>query len=198
LYDAEIRYNDEYIGAFLDELRERGLLERSLLIVTADHGDAFGEHGYYEHPRYLHDEVTKVPLVVRPPSGRDEVVKTPVSTLDVGATIESAVGGAATGDGVSLLGTLPDDRTVFCQVRGEDEHSHLRQYASRVRSGACFCERNQDLGTIEFGKCTDVTLREELETHINERVRIDNGESVDDEREVNEEIKRRLDALGYK
>ncbi|WP_048067104.1 sulfatase [Haloquadratum walsbyi] len=198
LYDAEIRYNDEYIGTFLDELRERGLLEQSLLIVTADHGDAFGEHGYYEHPRYLHDEIIKVPLVVRPPSGRNEVVKTPVSTLDVGATIKSAVGVAAAGEGVSLLGTLPADRTVFCQARGEDEHSHLRRYASRSAGGACFCERDRELGRIKFGEYTDFTLCEEVESHINERIRIDNGEPVNNKGEVNEEIERRLDALGYK
>jgi hypothetical protein len=39
------------------------------VIVSADHGDAFGEHGYYEHPRYLHDEITRVPLFVRLPEG---------------------------------------------------------------------------------------------------------------------------------
>jgi len=93
LYDAEIRYNDERIGEFLEALRERDLLEKSLLIVTADHGDAFGEHGYYEHPRYLHDEITHVPMLVRPPGGADgQEVSTPTSTLDVAATIEDMIG----------------------------------------------------------------------------------------------------------
>lgn len=198
LYDAEIRYNDARIGEFLAALRERDLLEESLLIVTADHGDAFGEHGYYEHPRYLHDEITRVPLIVRPPGGDAEEVETPASTLDVGATIEAAVGSEATGDGVSLLGTLPDDRTVFSQARGEDEHGHLRRYASRTAEGACFCERDRESGTIEFAECAGSALREELEAHVDERVRVENGESVEDDEEVDEEIERRLDALGYK
>ncbi|GAA0728042.1 arylsulfatase [Halorubrum trapanicum] len=198
LYDAEIRYNDAKIGEFFEALRERGLLEESLLIVTADHGDAFGEHAYYEHPRYLHDEITKVPLYVRPPGGRSEVVETPASTLDVGATIEAAVGVEATADGVSLVEELGGDRTVFCQARGEDEHSHLRRYASRTAEGACFCERDRESGTIEFGECAGSALREELEAHVDERVRVENGESVGDEEEVDEEIERRLDALGYK
>jgi len=94
LYDAEIRYNDEQIGMFLDELRERGLLEESLVsIVSADHGDAFGEHGYYEHPRYLHDEITHVPLFVRVPDGPTDTVETPASTLDIVSTIEGSSGG---------------------------------------------------------------------------------------------------------
>ena len=198
LYDAEIRYNDAQIGEFLAALRERDLLAESLLIVTADHGDAFGEHGYYEHPRYLHDEITKVPLYVRPPGGRAEEVATPASTLDVGATIEAAIDVEATSDGVSLLGALPDDRTVFSQARGEDEHSHLRRYASRTAEGACFCERDRESGTIKFGGCAGSSLREELEAHVDERVRVESGESVEDDGEVDEEIERRLDALGYK
>ncbi|RLM71384.1 arylsulfatase [Halorubrum sp. Atlit-8R] len=198
LYDGEIRYNDAKIGEFLEALRQRDLLEESLLIITADHGDAFGEHDYYEHPRYLHDEITKVPLYVRPPGGHVEEIATPTSTLDVGATIEAAVGAEAAGVGVSLLEELPDERTIFCQARGEDEHSHLRRYASRTAEGACFCERDQKSGTIEFGECTGSTLREELEAHVDKRVRVENGESVEDDEEVDEEIERRLDALGYK
>ncbi|NHN65055.1 sulfatase [Haloarcula sp. JP-Z28] len=198
LYDAEIRYNDAQIGEFLAALRERDLLEESLLIVTADHGDAFGEHGYYEHPRYLHDEITRVPLIVHPPGGAAEEVETPASTLDVGPTIETAVGSEATSDGVSLLGTVPDDRTVFSQARGEDGRGHLRRYASRTAEGTCFCERDRESGTIEFGECAGSALCEELEAHVDERVRVENGESIEDDGEVDEEIERRLDALGYK
>nr|WP_269446020.1 sulfatase-like hydrolase/transferase [Haloquadratum walsbyi] len=100
LYDGEIRYNDMRIGEFLDELRERDLLENSLLIFPADHGDGFYEHGYYEHPRYLHDEITHVPMLVRMPEGKSGEVDAPVSTLDVRSTIEEEVG---ISDGVSLF-----------------------------------------------------------------------------------------------
>jgi arylsulfatase len=198
LYDGEIRYNDAQIGAFLDALRERELLKKSLVIVTADHGDAFGEHGYYEHPRYLHDEITQVPLFVRPPGGRQEAVAAPASTLDVVATIERVVSGESSGVGTSLLGERDANRTVFLQARGEDEHSHVRRYASRTAAGACFCERDRESGTIEFGECAGSLLRAELEGHIEERVRVENGESVEDDGRVDEEIERRLDALGYK
>ena len=197
LYDAEIRYNDMRIGEFLDAVRERGLLEKSLVIVTADHGDAFGEHGYYEHPRYLYDEITKVPLYVRPPGGRADEVATPASTLDVVPTVEAAVGVKEAGNGVSLVEKLAADRTVICQTRGEDEHSHLRRYASRTAGGTCFCERNLKEEAIEFGECTDSSLREELEAHVDKRIRVENGETVRNEGEVDEEIERRLSALGY-
>lgn len=201
LYDGEIRYNDAQIGAFLDELRERDLLEKSLLIVTADHGDAFGEHGYYEHPRYLHDEITHVPLLVRPPGGQSEVVETPVSTLDVAATVEQVVG---RGSGFSLLdaAAADADRRVFSQARGEDEHSHVRRYAVRSNAGAAFCERDTETGAVEFIDVTDRELRSELEAHVEERVAVENGEADvagdEDEDKVDEEIEQRLEALGYK
>ncbi|RQG89702.1 sulfatase [Natrarchaeobius chitinivorans] len=198
LYDAEIRYNDEKLGAFFDALRDRELFEQSLIIVTADHGDAFGEHGYYEHPRYLHDEITKVPLLVRPPGGADEVVETPTSTLDVAATISAAIGADADDEGQSLLGLDNEDRTVFMQARGEKDDSHLRRYASRTRSGACFCERDRETGGIEFGECSSRSLRDELEAHVEERVRRENSEDVAESDDVEQEVERRLDALGYK
>jgi arylsulfatase len=199
LYDAEIRYNDERIGEFLDALRDRDLLDDSLVIVTADHGDAFGEHGYYEHPRYLHDEITYVPLFVRPPGGADgRVESTPVSTLDVVSTIERAVG-RDVGDGrVSLLDSLPADRTVFLQARGEDEHSHVRRYSIRSETEACFCERDRESGEVEVGECSSSALRSELETHVEARVRSDDEGSASGDDEVDAEIERRLEALGYK
>nr|WP_310732960.1 sulfatase [Halostella salina] len=194
LYDAEIRYNDEQIGKFLNALRKRELLEESLVIVTADHGDAFGEHGYYEHPRYLHDEITHVPLFVRPPGGATGTVDSPVSTLDVGTTIERAIGNE---DGVSLLEDVAEDRRVFSQARGEDDDSHLRRYAVRTREEACFCERDRESGSIEFTAVSDRSLRSELKAHVEQRVRVENGGDINGEEDVDEEIERRLNALGY-
>jgi arylsulfatase len=196
LYDAEIRYNDEYIGEFLDELRDRGILEQSLVIVTADHGDAFGEHGYYEHPRHLHDEITHVPLFVRRPNGESESVGTPVSTLDIVATIEeSTMRGDL--DGTSLF-EVPADRRVYTQARGENDNNHLRRYAVRSREKACFCERDRESGAITFESGSDRSLRSELETHVEQRVRVENGDEIGADENVDEEIERRLSALGYK
>jgi arylsulfatase len=68
LYDAEVRYADREIGRLLDALRASGALERTLVIVTADHGESLGEHRYwFEHGRHAYEVTCRVPLIVRVP-----------------------------------------------------------------------------------------------------------------------------------
>jgi arylsulfatase A-like enzyme len=64
IYDNSIRYVDGVIRAMMDELFRRGLLERTLVVVASDHGEAFGEHGREGHARDLYAEVTEVPFLL--------------------------------------------------------------------------------------------------------------------------------------
>jgi arylsulfatase len=114
------------------------------------------------------------------------------------STFKQIVGKDSDSERVSLLDQLDVDRTVFLQARGEDEHSHIRRYALRTQEGACFCERERESGSIEFGKCSNRSLRESLEDHVNERVQMESDGDAANEDEVDEEIERRLEALGYK
>jgi arylsulfatase A-like enzyme len=66
-YDAMIAYADEQLGRILAVLEEQGTLDDTAVIVTADHGDAFGEHGVYSDHVCAHEPVHRVPLVVRWP-----------------------------------------------------------------------------------------------------------------------------------
>jgi arylsulfatase len=128
-------------------------------------------------------------------------VETPASTLDIAATVENVVGREA---GSSLLdaGAADTDRRVFSQVRGEDEHSHVRRYAVRSNAGTAFCERDTETGEVEVTEVTDRKLWSELQDHVDERVAVENGEvdaaGDEDEDMVDEEIEQRLEALGYK
>jgi arylsulfatase A-like enzyme len=67
LYDENARYADAQLGALRSWLAQRGELDRTLFVVTADHGEAFGEHGDFFHGYDLYDELVRVPLVVRGP-----------------------------------------------------------------------------------------------------------------------------------
>lgn len=200
-YDAEIRYNDEKIGEYLKCLRKNEILERSLLIVTADHGDAFGEHGYFGHPRYLDEEVTRVPLLVRPPGGsRGETISTVASTLDIVPTIMSAsTDKVDKWPGRSLLSLSNDDnRTIFQQARGEGEKADLRRYAARNEGNKCFCQQETTSDDVSCSNCTDDSLERELREHIESRSNRPSEKANQNAQKVDEEVERRLDALGYK
>jgi arylsulfatase A-like enzyme len=84
LYDRELRYLDDQVGRFLDGLVERGLFDDSVVILTADHGEAFGEHGLWVHGWMLYDELIHVPLFVKPSGARSPAtVDEPTSGADV-------------------------------------------------------------------------------------------------------------------
>lgn len=89
-YEASIAYLDDRLGRLLDSLSARGLLENTLVVVTSDHGEEFGEHGNFEHGGNLYFEQTHVPLVLSWPGRLPEgmVIDTPVSIRDVPATID--------------------------------------------------------------------------------------------------------------
>jgi choline-sulfatase len=67
LYDGEVTYHDDQFARLLKELEKHGLLEDTLLIVTADHGEEFFEHGLVGHGHSLYEELLHVPLLIRLP-----------------------------------------------------------------------------------------------------------------------------------
>jgi arylsulfatase A-like enzyme len=93
-YDAEIRFTDEMLGRVLAALEERGRLRDAIVVVTADHGEEFFEHGGKGHQRTLYDEVVRVPLVLswpgRVPAG--VVVADQVRLIDVMPTLLALAG----------------------------------------------------------------------------------------------------------
>lgn len=88
LYDLEVAYADREVGRFLDELRTRELYEDSLIILTADHGEAFYEHGSWQHGWTLYEEIVHIPLIVKwPGNSRRRRTKQLVSQADIFATL---------------------------------------------------------------------------------------------------------------
>lgn len=89
LYDGDIAYSDHLLDLMLDDLERRGLLENSLIVLSSDHGEMFGEHDKWVHHNSLYEEVLRVPLMFRY-SGvlpKDVVFDEPVDHLDVTPTI---------------------------------------------------------------------------------------------------------------
>lgn len=93
LYDENVRYADARVGELLDGLAARGALARTIVVVTADHGEAFGEHGSFFHGHDLHDELLRVPLFVAGPGVPAGATRTdPVSLVDLPATLLAWLG----------------------------------------------------------------------------------------------------------
>ncbi len=92
-YDNCIAELDHQLGRLFDALKRRGLLERTIVIVTSDHGEGFGEHGLFDHGDSLYDSEIRVPLIIVPPGGlaRPIVIDEPVSLRDIPATIHELV-----------------------------------------------------------------------------------------------------------
>ena len=66
-YDASVRFTDDALGEFFNYLRLLKLYDKSTILLSADHGEAFGEHGVYMHAHHLYEEIIRVPLIIKQP-----------------------------------------------------------------------------------------------------------------------------------
>lgn len=82
-YDSEIAFADRHIGDLLDEVRRAGLLDSTIVVITADHGEELGRHGGWGHSRQLYDENIHVPLIVSVPGVPPRVVASAVQCIDI-------------------------------------------------------------------------------------------------------------------
>jgi len=129
LYDAALRYSDDLICHLFSLLKKTGLIHRTLLIITADHGDGLWDHWeedvkYFDLPeRYgidhghtVYEEVIRVPLILVAPGVEPRRVETPCSLVDIVPTVVELCGLRTDFefDGHSLL-NLPEERTIFSE-----------------------------------------------------------------------------------
>ena len=94
-YDGEVAYTDAEIGRFLDELEGRGLMDNSLVILTADHGESLGEYSYFfEHGWYPYNATAWIPFVVYWPDVPEPGLRIsyPVSLLHLVPTVVDMMG----------------------------------------------------------------------------------------------------------
>lgn len=130
LYDGEITHWDFYLGQMFEYLQAKGVLQNSIIVVTSDHGQMFGEHGKWIHRNSLYEEVLRIPLLFRYTGtvGAGQVLDTPVSNMDITPTLLDMAGIPVPGgmQGQSLLplmqgGAAPDSREIFSEMDGETD-----------------------------------------------------------------------------
>ena len=113
LYNEEVSYVDNEVGRFLSSLRDEGVYDDSLIVLTSDHGEEFWEHGGVEHGHTLYNELLHVPLIIKSPGSRAGrgVVDAFVPTEAVFQTIAELTGAgqpATLGQAASLTALLED------------------------------------------------------------------------------------------
>ena len=117
LYDGGIRYADEKIGEFLSYLRDAGLEDRSLIIITADHGEEFKEHGRVLHNQLYYRPNLQVPLIMRIPHypRREIRISEFVQSIDVLPTILGAarLPSHPQAQGRNLLPSIKRQKNIF-------------------------------------------------------------------------------------
>lgn len=222
LYDAEIRYADAMLGQFVDDLAERDLLDESLIVVAADHGDLFDAHDLYGHPRQLYEGLIHVPLLVRNPRGKDCTVERPVENVDIAPTILDAVdvttpaafAGQSLSAGSKTDDTDPLTDVAVSEARGEGDDSGIVRTVVRTSDEKLHVEADTDSGEIlgtelydlavdstEESPIEDADRRERLlDLYAAHRSRV--NDAADDDQPHTEDIdgvvEDRLRNLGYK
>ena len=134
-YDEGVRSTDRTLGALFDRLREIGVWDGALVVVTSDHGETLFERGdFVGHTFSLHDEVIRVPLVVKLPhavaTGRSDEL---VEQVDLLPTVLAAVGLPAEPgvSGSDVLARVRGEQPAKERVRGEAVHTGARYVRDR-------------------------------------------------------------------
>jgi arylsulfatase len=207
LYDEEVAYFDEQFAALVDLLRRRGLLDHTLIVLAADHGEEQYEHGGYGHCRSLaYETILRTPIVLRIP-GMEKGLRRQalVDNLDVVPTLLDYLGVSAAGlafDGASLRPVIETDRAVHRLAFGNQGDVRT------VTDGTLKVSLDQATHTVKLfdlaadpGERTDLAAQRPAETRRLEAAllrwmqRREGGADVSRRRSA--EIERQLHALGY-
>jgi arylsulfatase A-like enzyme len=111
LYDEEVRFTDSGIGTVLRAIDRLGLRDDTIVVLVADHGEEFYERGWLGHTRTLHEELVRVPLILRVPGAGPAVVR----------------------ESVSLAGLMPTLLDLLGQSAGRAEEHQAGSFAALVR-----------------------------------------------------------------
>jgi choline-sulfatase len=151
-YDGEITFTDRYVGKLLDFIATRSWARRTTVIVTADHGEEFGEHGMTRHGFEVWETLVHVPLMVFAPGARPATIEAPRSAVDLAPTILELLGVPpdASFEGRSLVPEIygrpgeggGNDRDVVVDLPATSDNGRRRALVHGDKKIICFDTNN--------------------------------------------------------
>ncbi len=215
LYDGQVAYTDGLVQSLVDDLRGRGLLEQTVIVVTSDHGEEIFERGQFDHGDTLFEEVTHVPLVLswpgRIPAGR--TVEAPTSLTNLPATLLDLAGVATRlGQGESLKPVWSENaasRPAFAEAIGrraepvfavwDGSLKYIRRETKRGRREALYdlSRDPNEINDLASTRPNDLArLRALVDAHLAASQQIHQALGTS-EQELDSETIERLKSLGY-
>lgn len=123
LHQKAVTHLDQEVGRLLHDLRQLDLFDDAVVIVTSDHGEAFGAHGVVEHSKDVYEDLVRVPLLVKlPGQERGTVQRARASSVDVPGLVAAALAGTDAGSLQRVFPRLPGKHPLFA----ENSFSRLR------------------------------------------------------------------------
>jgi arylsulfatase A-like enzyme/Tfp pilus assembly protein PilF len=212
-YDGEIAYMDHYIGAIIALLKEKHLLEDTLIVVAGDHGEAFGEHGETGHQVFCYQENLRVPLIFHAPGHLPENMRLAQITCltDVMPTILEflQIPVPASLQGRSLLPAMQKkpaaERDLYLESRFAYEAFHCAPIQGIIQNNYKYLDLpkpelydlQQDPGERKNLISGSAALGRKMRISLNELTRHLGGSDMQSKRRLTDAEKNTLASLGY-
>lgn len=213
-YDGEISYMDSGIGRLFENMKRLGLYDSTLIVVTSDHGESFGEHGLLEHGRALYEELIRAPLLLKYPGKEKKrgVVNDRVTIVSLMPTILEHVGhpipetvrfGTLDDTGQALVAEVFRDMawtTIYGDRFDRDQKAIYRDNYKLIWSS----DGRHELYDLSSDPAEQTNLsaslpeiRQHLLSQLNFLIEESGTMSALSPPEIDQELKERLRALGY-
>jgi arylsulfatase A-like enzyme len=143
-YDGEVTFTDRYVGKLLDFIATRSWAARTTIVITADHGEEFGEHGMTRHGFEVWNTLVHVPLMILAPGAEPRAIDADRSTLDLAPTILELMGLPAEPafEGKSLVpeiyGAEVEDRDVVVDLPATSDNGRRRAVVHGSKKIICW------------------------------------------------------------
>ena len=203
-YDGEIAYTDSLLKDFFEQLRAEGLYEKSIILLTSDHGESLGEHGEKEHGLFAYRPAIQVPFIAKLPqqqlagSRRNDWI----GLADIKATLLGLTGIQTDAeDGMALFGakSIPQNRAIYNEAMTAELYYGWHAHRGIIREGFHYLQGHEpeifELAT-DPGEVSNLASQKSFPKPVREAlVRGQSGQMA--QTEISEEDKAMLASLGY-